>query len=286
MDIGLYISNINKEAPCAMTPYNSWTTQARLDSVANKAMLADSDPRAELFPDLVTPDSVPKWRASEVGERTFTREQPCGTCGGQIYVLYRNNTDPTRDRIMCHNCKLEEPKRNVAATRARKAKYRANKKHAVPEDLSEADRQMIEDLHAESVRLSKETGVAHHVDHIIPLSKGGLHHPRNMRVCTALENVQKGNKMPAEWHRVRNGYNMAEPLSDNTDCKLDVTIDDNVAEFWINYYRSLLLNTELSTDERLDLVDADLIRRGILRDNSTLWFESPEARAWFVLEFS
>ena len=35
----------------------------------------------------------------------------------------------------------------------------------------------------------------YHVDHIIPLSKGGLHHPDNLRVITATENLRKHTKL-------------------------------------------------------------------------------------------
>ena len=34
-----------------------------------------------------------------------------------------------------------------------------------------------------------------HVDHIIPLAKGGLHHPRNLRIITAKENIEKRDKI-------------------------------------------------------------------------------------------
>jgi len=48
-------------------------------------------------------------------------------------------------------------------------------------------------FYAEARRLSRETGIPHHVDHIIPIAKGGLHCQLNLQVLTATENLKKGN---------------------------------------------------------------------------------------------
>lgn len=39
-------------------------------------------------------------------------------------------------------------------------------------------------------------GDPRHVDHIVPLSKGGTNDPRNLRVVSAAENLAKGSRMP------------------------------------------------------------------------------------------
>tara|TARA_R110000787_G_C13344760_1_gene438539 strand:+ start:43 stop:504 length:462 start_codon:yes stop_codon:yes gene_type:complete len=48
-------------------------------------------------------------------------------------------------------------------------------------------------VYAEARRLTKETGILHHVDHIKPLNKGGLHCQTNIQVLTATENQVKGD---------------------------------------------------------------------------------------------
>jgi hypothetical protein len=53
------------------------------------------------------------------------------------------------------------------------------------------------EFYAESSRLTLETGIAHEVDHIVPLLSGlvcGLHCEANLQVITAFENQSKNNR--------------------------------------------------------------------------------------------
>lgn len=63
---------------------------------------------------------------------------------------------------------------------------------------SEIEKLMIKYRYQDARRLSKETGVKYHVDHIIPLAKGGPHLPWNLQVITKDENLSKGSKI---WFR-------------------------------------------------------------------------------------
>lgn len=56
---------------------------------------------------------------------------------------------------------------------------------------------IIEEIRIQSYyKKSQELGSNYHVDHIQPLSKGGLHHPNNLQILTAKINDQKFNKWP------------------------------------------------------------------------------------------
>ena len=77
---------------------------------------------------------------------------------------------------------------------AAEAKLRARKKNASV-FLTESEKLEIKKIYKECKSVTKSTGIKHHVDHIIPLTKGGLHHPSNLQILTAEENLRKFNKL-------------------------------------------------------------------------------------------
>lgn len=89
-------------------------------------------------------------------------------------------------------------KNNRAKRRAICAAYMCRKSKATPPWLTKEMYKEIEKFYAEAVRLTEETGIMHHVDHVMPL-KGktscGLHVPWNLQVLTRSENCSKSNKI-------------------------------------------------------------------------------------------
>lgn len=56
-------------------------------------------------------------------------------------------------------------------------------------------------FYAEAIQRTRDTGVAHEVDHYYPLlgeTVCGLHVPGNVRVIPAAANLSKGNRLPAD----------------------------------------------------------------------------------------
>lgn len=77
-------------------------------------------------------------------------------------------------------------------------KRHANKLKALPPWISKQQLAEIANIYKKAKQLEKETGIKHHVDHIIPLQGKevcGLHTPWNLQILTAEENIKKGNKI-------------------------------------------------------------------------------------------
>lgn len=100
---------------------------------------------------------------------------------------YAKNPELHRERSARHK------RENPAIYQESNARRRAIKKMAVP---LWADRQAILKIYQEAARLTIETGIIHHVDHIVPISSKlvcGLHWHGNLQVLTAQENLLKKN---------------------------------------------------------------------------------------------
>lgn len=78
-----------------------------------------------------------------------------------------------------------------------KAQRRAAEKAAVV-PLTADERARVKSVYATAKKLKALTGAAYDVDHIVPLARGGLHHPDNLRVIRASDNRRKAAKLPHE----------------------------------------------------------------------------------------
>lgn len=79
-------------------------------------------------------------------------------------------------------------KNNPHYSAKRNAKRRAMKLEATPED---ANPNIIKTFYEMSNRLTKCLRIPFHVDHLIPLIKGGLHHENNLLPVPASVNLSK-----------------------------------------------------------------------------------------------
>lgn len=100
----------------------------------------------------------------------------------------------SQSQLICHEC-AEDLSYLKAMSRA--GEYLAKKKLATP---IWANMTEIEQIYAHARRLSFETSIPHHVDHIVPIrgkKVSGLHIHTNLQILTATENLKKGNQFEA-----------------------------------------------------------------------------------------
>jgi len=88
--------------------------------------------------------------------------------------------------------------KTVIYGRTAASKRRARIKKASTK-LTFTDEQLIKQYYEHSARLKNKLGIEFHVDHILPLSLGGLHHPSNLQVVPALWNRRKHNRNTNLW---------------------------------------------------------------------------------------
>lgn len=114
--------------------------------------------------------------------------------------------EANKDKIEAYNEANKENmvKRRKAYYKANKESYitrnairRARKRNAIPKFLRncEVEKQRLRDIYKLSQLFSGATGIEHHVDHMVPLSKGGPHWSGNLQILTATENLTKNAKL-------------------------------------------------------------------------------------------
>jgi hypothetical protein len=133
-------------------------------------------------------------RTKELRKATYDRTKSVRNAESREW--YANNKDAARalNRRWVEN--------NRASTQARQAARLATKKNATPKWLTAEQKAEIRSVYERCVAVSLETGIPHHVDHIIPIrgeTVTGLHVPWNLRVIPASENVRKKNKLLVEY---------------------------------------------------------------------------------------
>ena len=121
----------------------------------------------------------------------------CGTCLADIMLsdAYHNQV---RGRSLCYSCKDCVDFYYKVFAYYRSARYRAKKQQATPKWVSAVSLAVI---YKRAKEISEETGVPHHVDHIVPLNSKlvcGLHVPANLQIIPWYENVRKGNKFDGQ----------------------------------------------------------------------------------------
>ena len=90
------------------------------------------------------------------------------------------------DEIKLYQKKYRED--NVKKFTMYKTRRRALKRGALDVTIPN---EKFEEIEKRKSNIAETTGIPHHTDHFIPLSKGGMHTPSNLRIIPATVNLQK-----------------------------------------------------------------------------------------------
>ena len=138
--------------------------------------------------------------------RTYYKANPEKACERKrAYYKANLEKERKRKREQYKAAPEKQRKRSRAYAKANPEKFatasslrNARKLRAVP---IWACKESIDKVYAEARRLTIETGILHHADHIVPLKSPivcGLHVHYNLRTIPATENLQKGNQFTEE----------------------------------------------------------------------------------------
>lgn len=171
-----------------------------------------------------TKDSLPRrQQAKKNGDVTYEGYKPCVKCDNterytsngscvkcerekglskllndELMAPYRTkekhakNRERRRETIRENSKRYSQTEKGKISSNLSASNRRAKVRNQLPDT---ADFEKIKQIYAECRKLSEKTGIPHEVDHIIPISKGGLHHQDNLQILTRFENRSKGDQL-------------------------------------------------------------------------------------------
>lgn len=108
----------------------------------------------------------------------------------------RHEANPEPKRLAAQKWVRENP----GAKAALDLRKRESRARATPAWLTAQQKAEINAIYKEARRLTRETGIEHHVDHIhaiVGINFCGLHVPWNLQILVGLDNLKKTNRLDA-----------------------------------------------------------------------------------------
>lgn len=120
-------------------------------------------------------------------EKAIVGEQRRSKCREWIEKRLRNKRKRYSNRY-----------RTDTSFRARCVEKQAQRRRAQFAQLTDVEKRIVRAVYESASRVSLCTGICHHVDHVVPVARGGKHVPGNLQILPARINQRKHAKL--EWH--------------------------------------------------------------------------------------
>lgn len=164
-------------------------------------------------------------KAIEDGKKTYIGETACKHCGScEKYVsnsscapcAIKNGLEKLNNKKLmepyrtkekkqkyCNNNrklinsikrKYSQSERGKAVSTEKQRRRYARLKQNIPIEITEEELRQIQKIYQEAQHLTFTSEIQYDVDHIIPLSEGGLHHPNNLQIITHEQHLIKTAK--------------------------------------------------------------------------------------------
>lgn len=120
-------------------------------------------------------------------------QSKCRECDAVINARWRASNQSLRRAYHAKPCFVEKRKAYKKANPGVMSLADARRRERVSQGpLGFAEKSAIRAIYQRRDDLNEWTGLRFEVDHILPLAKGGLHHPNNLQLLKAAENRRKG----------------------------------------------------------------------------------------------
>ncbi len=130
--------------------------------------------------------------------RTDGRQRNCRNCSSNIAKLWRKQ-HPNRSRTISYKWKDRNPNKVKNIDRAKKAKRRAATANTIGESYKAADIPELLIVQRGLCAYCRGKLESYHVEHVIPLSRGGDNSLANIVLACPPCNLSKSNKLLQEW---------------------------------------------------------------------------------------
>ena len=176
-----------KECWCTKDKFDSFLLNLKQWAKNNPETIRKSAAKQRQKPE--NKERVSKWHKENAEARRQHRDKWTNSKKGQRWE--KKHRKDALNKYWKSDKGRQVARVNSSKRRARKAKSAVS--------LTEYEEGEIKQIYKHCERVSKKLQIPFHVDHIVPLAKGGLHHPLNLQVVPAKWNLRKQDKHTEIW---------------------------------------------------------------------------------------